>query len=331
MNFDFSDDQKSIKSTARDFLASRFGSEKVRQLAESRAYDDALWREMCDLGWPGIAISEQYGGQGLGLVELVILTEEAGFALAPAPLLSNAAAALIVERAGTDEQRERWLPGMASGEELGTVAFLTDGTTRLVPDAREASVIVAVDGASARLIPAQDASLSDELTIDATRRFASLQVNGGEELDIDRDAARALVSVPLAGELVGIAQHAMEMAVAYAKDRKQFGHPIGAFQAVAHRCAQMLLEVEGARSTTYYAAWTADNEPESLALAAAMAKAYASDAGWRVAASSLQVHGGIGFTWEHDLHFFLKRARTGAQLFGSAREHRDRVADLIGV
>ena len=121
------------------------------------------------------------------------------------------------------------------------------------------------------------------------------------------------------------------MAVEYAKDRQQFGRPIGAYQAVSHNCAQMLMEVEGARSLTYYAGWAADHEPESLALAASMAKAYASDAGFRVPARSLQVHGGIGFTWEHDLQFFLKRGKTGAHLYGTAREHRERVAELTGL
>jgi alkylation response protein AidB-like acyl-CoA dehydrogenase len=120
----------------------------------------------------------------------------------------------------------------------------------------------------------------------------------------------------------------MEMAVEYARDRKQFGRPIGSYQAVSHRCAQMLLEVEGARSAAYYAAWCADSEPDSLAAASSMAKAYSSDAGWRVCGSSLQVHGGIGFTWEHDLHFYLKRAKTNAILYGSASEHRERLAEL---
>ena len=139
------------------------------------------------------------------------------------------------------------------------------------------------------------------------------------------------ISAALAAELVGVSQHAMEMAVEYARDRKQFDRPIGAYQAVSHRCAQMLLEVEGSRSGVYYAAWTADAEPQTLPLAASMANAYASDAGWRVTASSLQVHGGIGFTWEHDLHFFLKRAKTDGLLYGSAREHRERVAQLSGL
>jgi alkylation response protein AidB-like acyl-CoA dehydrogenase len=158
-----------------------------------------------------------------------------------------------------------------------------------------------------------------------------VSAEGGEQLTGDVAGALDRIAVALAGELVGVSQRTLEMAVEYAKDRQQFGRPIGAYQAVSHNCAQMLMEVEGARSLTYYAGWAADHEPESLPLAAAMAKAYASDAGFRVPARSLQVHGGIGFTWEHDLHFFLKRGKTGAHLFGTAREHRDRVADLAGM
>jgi len=137
--------------------------------------------------------------------------------------------------------------------------------------------------------------------------------------------------VALAAELVGVGQRALEMAVEYARDRKQFDRPIGAYQAVSHTCADMLLHVESARSTTLYAAWAAGSEPESLPLAAAMAKSYASDAGWKATSSALQVLGGIGFTWEHDLHFFLKRARTDGSLYGSARQHRERVAELAGL
>ncbi len=147
----------------------------------------------------------------------------------------------------------------------------------------------------------------------------------------DADSARDAIAVALAAESVGVARRAMDMAVEYAKDREQFGRPIGAYQAVSHACAQMLLEVEGARSTVLYAAWALDHEPESGPLAAAMAKAYASDAGWRVPAASLQVHGGIGFTWEHDLHLWLKRGKANAYLWGTAGEHRARVADLIGL
>ena len=235
-------------------------------------------------------------------------------------------------------KRERWLPGIASGEQRGTVAYVENGVASLVPDAGIAEVIVLFDSDSdtASVVSARDVSVEGLETIDSTRQYSRVTASGsdGEELSGGRgpaDEAIAPIAVAVSGELVGVSQRAMEMAVEYAKDRQQFGRPIGAYQAVSHRCAQMLLETEGARSATLYAAWTADHEPESLQLAASMAKAYASDCGWRVTASSLQVHGGIGFTWEHDLHFFLKRAKADGHLFGSAREHRERVAELAGL
>ena len=332
MNFDFTDDQQAIKRTAGEFLANRMKPERRRELAERGEYDDALWSEMAELGWAGINLPEEHGGQGLGLVELVILMEEGGYALAPSPLFSNAAAGLVIAEAGTDAQRERWLPGIASGEARGTLGSLRDGAATLVPDADQAQVIVLVDeDGRATAVEPGSVQIERQDTIDSTRRFFSVRPEGGEQLDGDPWPAIDRVEVALAAELVGVCQQALEMATDYAREREQFGRPIGAYQAVAHRCAQMMLETESARSTTYYAAWTADHEPESLPLAASMAKAYSADAGARVTGSSLQVHGGIGFTWEHDLHFFLKRARTDGHLFGSAREHRDRVAELAGL
>jgi alkylation response protein AidB-like acyl-CoA dehydrogenase len=329
MNFDFTDDQQAIKRTAHELLAARFKPERVRELAEAEAYDDHAWKEMSELGWAGIFIDEEHGGQGLGIVELVILMEELGYALAPVPFLSNAAAGLALQFAGTDEQKKRWLPGIALGEARGTVGLIRDGEARLVPDADSAEVIVLIspDG-STSVVEAAAADIEPFETMDRTRRFARVRADGGEPLGGDPLAAADRIVTALSAETVGVAQKAMEMAVEYARDRKQFGRPIGSYQAVSHRCAQMLLEVEGSRSGSYYAAWCADAEPDSLPAAASMAKAYSSDAGWRVCGSSLQVHGGIGFTWEHDLHFFLKRAKTNAILFGSAREHRERVAGL---
>jgi alkylation response protein AidB-like acyl-CoA dehydrogenase len=331
MNFDFSDDQQAIKRTAHELLEQRFKPERLRELAESESYDDEVWGELGELGWPGIFLEEAHGGQDLGTEELAILSEELGYALAPVPFLSNAAAGLVLAEAGSDEQKERWLPGIASGETRGTVGVVSNGEATLVPDADSAEVIVLLEGDSGTVIEAGSAEVEPFKTIDLTRRFGRVRANGGEPLAGDPGPARDRMAVVLAAELVGVAQRAMEMAVDYARERKQFGRPIGSYQAVSHACAQMLLEVESARSTTLYAAWTAESEPESLALAASMAKAYASDAGWRVSAASLQVHGGIGFTWEHDLHFFLKRARTDGQLFGSAGEHRERVAELAGL
>src|ERR687895_166018 len=329
MNFDFSDDQQAIKRTAKELLAERFKMERVRELAEAGEYDDATWKELCELGWPGIFVGEEHGGQGLGTVELIILMEELGYALAPLPFLSNAAAGLALELAGSDEQKERWLPGIASGEARGTVGLVRDGEARLVPDADSAEVIVLLtpDG-SGTVVEAAAAEIEPFDAMDRTRRFARVRADGGDALPGDGRAALDRIVTAVAAETVGVAQKAMEMAVEYARERKQFGRPIGSYQAVSHRCAQMLLEVEGSRSASYYAAWCADAEPESLPTAAAMAKAYSSDAGWRVCGSSLQVHGGNGFTWGDDLHFFLKRAKTNAVLYGSAREHRERLAEL---
>jgi len=331
MNFDFTDDQQAIKRTARDFLADRLRPEAWRALVEEGRYDDGLWREMAELGWAGIHLDEAHGGQGLGAVELAILAEELGYALAPSPFLASAAAGLVLAHAGSDEQRARWLPALAAGEAVGTVGMVTEGEAPMVPDADRADVLVLLDGLSGMVVEAGGAEVELEATIDSTRRFARVRAPTGDPLPGDPLPALDTVEVALAAELVGVAQRAMEMAVAYAKEREQFGRPIGAYQAVSHRCAQMLLEVESARSTMLYAAWAADHEPESLPLAASMAKAYAADAGWRVTSSSLQVHGGIGFTWEHDLHFFLKRARTDGHLFGSPRSHRERVAALAGL
>ncbi|HSF02285.1 MAG TPA: acyl-CoA dehydrogenase family protein [Solirubrobacterales bacterium] len=330
MDFGFNDEQQAIKETARELLAKRSPFEKVREAAESRAYDDALWDEIRGLGWPGIAISQEHGGQGLGTVELAILCEELGYACAPTPFLSNASAGLLIEHAGSDEQRQRWLPGIASGEGRGAAAF-EPRSNDLVPDAVGAAVLVLNDGDGAALVEAADAEIEPVELVDATRVYARVQDSGGDPLPGDIEAAADRSLVALAAELTGIAQRAMEMAIDYAKERQQFDRPIGAYQAVSHRCAGMLYEVEEARSLTYYAAWCADDEPGSLPLASSMAKARASDAAWRVTNDALQVLGGIGFTWEHDLHFLLKRAKVDAELLGDPRMHRERVATLAGL
>jgi alkylation response protein AidB-like acyl-CoA dehydrogenase len=331
MDFGFNDEQREIKSTARDFLADRFKPEKVRELAESEnPYDDALWKEMCDLGWPGIAVSEEHGGQGLGVVELVILLEETGRALAPSPLISNAAAGLLIAGAGSEEQRSRWLPGIASGAERGAAAFTADEEP-IVGAADGARVLVLNEGDGARIVERDAATLERLDLMDTTRAYFRVSGNGGESLPGDVTAPVDKAIVALSAELVGVAQRALDMAVDYAKEREQFGRPIGAYQAVSHRLAEMLWAVEEARSLTYYAAWCADADPEALSLAASMAKARSSDAACSVTHDALQTFGGIGFTWEHDLHFFLKRARVSAQLLGTARQHRERVANLAGL
>jgi alkylation response protein AidB-like acyl-CoA dehydrogenase len=296
MNFDLTEDQRTIKSTAREFLAARYPLAEVRRLAleEERGFTDRQWEEIVSLGWPEIA--------DLGTVELVVLAEELGYALAPTPLPST------------------WAAGLFGAEPGGRGALVADG---LAADAAYADVLVDWDGAritGAEIVPVP--------SLDPTRRL--FRVTGGERepLGGDVERARLQVTVMNAADSVGLAQRAMEMAVAYAKERKQFGRPIGSYQAVSHACAQMLLEVEGARSAVYWAAWALDHEPDTAPLAAACAKAYAGDAGRRVPRSALQVHGGIGFTWEHDLHLFLKRAQLDQVSFGDGAAHRERIAAL---
>jgi len=364
MYFDLTDEQQAIKSTAREFLAARYKSERIRALAESEhGFEQSDWEEMAELGWPGLALPEEWGGQGLGVVDLAVLFEEMGYALAPSPLLSTTVAGLALALNGTDEQRERWLRPLASGESRGTVALfdagtparigsfemeakadgddvVLDGEKVLVMDAASADFfLVATSDGRRHLVErnVEGVTITAEKSIDLTRRLYSVRFDGvrveaAATLNGGQDEYLPVLwraCVAIAAESTGLAQRTMEMAVEYAKDRQQFGRPIGAYQAVSHRCAQMLLETENSRSAVYGAAWAADAEPQSLPLAASMAKAYASDAGWRVPDASIQVHGGIGFTWEHDLHLFLKRGKANAASFGDARWHRDRVADLV--
>ncbi|MEA2227639.1 MAG: hypothetical protein QOF04_1269 [Solirubrobacteraceae bacterium] len=354
MRFELTDDQQAIQRTAREFLASRYPPEEIRRLAfdDERGFTDEQWTAVAELGWPALVVGEDDGGLGLGVVELAVLQEELGYALAPTPLLSTVAAALVISAAGDEGRRAEWLPALAEGERRGTVAPLPpsggmemDGdaisvTLEAVPDAagadllvvptgHEALAVVDLHGDGVRVDPAE--------ALDPTRRLSTIALDGAPSAPLAAPhgaalaRARDVIAVAIAAESVGVAQRTMEMAVAHARDRRQFGQPIGVFQAVSHACAQMLLEVEGARSAVLYAAWALDEAPDEAPLAAAMAKSYASDAGRRVPEAALQVLGGIGFTWEHDLHLWLKRGRANAASWGDARSHRRRVADLLAL
>jgi alkylation response protein AidB-like acyl-CoA dehydrogenase len=297
MNFDLTDDQRDIQRSAKEMLASRYKLEEVRRLAleEERGFTDAQWSEMAELGWPDLL-------DDLGMVELAVIAEELGYALAPTPLQSHWAAKMVADFEGR-----------------GTVG-IRHGDSWLVPYLDSADAVVlggkVVEGVT-----------GDRLeSLDPTRPLFRASGDGPPTHDAAPDD-RHLVLV--AAETVGICQRVMEMSVAYASERKQFGRPIGTNQAVSHMCAQMLLETEGARALVLNAAWALEHDPGQAPLAAAMAKAWASDAGPRVVSAAIQVHGGIGFTWEHDLHFFLKRAEANALWFGGAREQRARVAELV--
>jgi alkylation response protein AidB-like acyl-CoA dehydrogenase len=319
MHFDLNDTQQEIKRVAHELLASRSPFAKVREAAESGKYDPALWQELVELGWPGIAVGAEHGGQDLGAVELAVVLEELGYACAATPLLSTATAAAVIQATGTPEQRERWLPALASGEATAGL-----GSAELAADAHDAAVIVLLDGDEAQLVDRQSADVTAVETIDPTRRFAT--VNGqGEPLGAGA-ADRARIAI--AAEVVGVCQRALDMTLEYVKERKQFGVPVGSFQAVSHRCAAMLLNTESARSAVYFAAWTADADPDRLAEGAALAAGAAADGGREATASAIQAHGGIGFTWEADVHWLYKRAQLDAALLGGGKRHRAALARL---
>ena len=333
------------------------------------AHDDALWRAMADQGWTGLSVPEEQGGLGLGLVEMAAVAEEMGRACLPGAFLSTLFAAALVERAGSARQRDRYLEPIASGELKVTVALLEEGANwepdgvRLaaardggdftvtgrklfVPDAGAADLIVCVarDGEGLALLPvergAEGLNVTPSPSMDATRKlyevgFEGVRVAGADALGADGDVRGALqgalevATAVLCAEMVGGMQWVLDTTVEYAKTRQQFGRPIGSFQAVQHMCADMLLLTESARSAAYYAAWAlTENDPAARA-AVSIAKAYCSDAYREVANRGVQVHGGIGFTWEHDLQLYYKRSKSSETLFGDATYHRERIARLV--
>jgi alkylation response protein AidB-like acyl-CoA dehydrogenase len=325
VHFDLTDEQHEIRRIARDLLADRATLEDVGRAAEAGEYDEALWRELCELGWPGIGTAEEHGGQGLGMVGVVVLAEALGYALAPVPCLGSIAAALVIEQAGSDEQRATWLPALASGEARGALAIESEPSADVVG----ADIIVLADaGGGARLVHRAGAVVEELETIDLTRRYGRAE-GRGEQLpgDVRSGLDRAVVAV--AAELLGVCQRALDMTVAYVKDRQQFGTPVGAFQAVSHTCVEMLLATEGARSAALFAAWACDAGVEGAADAASIAKAAASDAGRKVTAAAIQAHGGVGFTWEGGLHWLYKRAQLDSVLLGGSATHRTRIAESL--
>jgi alkylation response protein AidB-like acyl-CoA dehydrogenase len=308
MNFDRNDEQRAIAETARDLLAARGTSE-------------GLWSELCDLGWPGIAVSEEQGGGGLGLLELAILIEEHGYACARTPLLGTTLAALAIDQCGDEKLRVELLPGLGAGKSTGALAR-SEGD-ELIPDADPGALLVVASLQSGEGRVARSGGVEAIEAIDPTRAHGRLVADGeGEALAGDLRPTLARAAVVVAAELVGLCRRALELTLDYIKDRHQFGVPVGSFQAVQHGAAQMLRDTESAAVLVGHAAWVGDHDPGRLADAAAMAKASASAAGRSVTAAAIQLHGGIGFTWEADLHWLYKRAQVDAAYLGSAQGHR---------
>ncbi|MFI5376960.1 MAG: acyl-CoA dehydrogenase family protein [Candidatus Rokuibacteriota bacterium] len=359
MNFDFSADQKALRDQARKFLAEHSSSTRVRRILDGAApYDAELWRGMGEMGWMGTAIPKTYGGAGFGHLELCVIAEELGRSLAPTPFASTiylAAEALLL--AGSDAQKKRWLPRIAQGEAIGCLALAAgpqvatpanlatraEGarlTGTKVPvadgDVADFAVVLAAQGdgrAGLFLVDLKGPGLTRAslATVDPTRSHARIVLDGapGEPLGApgegwpltERLLDRAAVLV--AFEQLGGAQAALEMAREYALGRFAFGRQIASFQAIKHKLADMYVGVELARSNAYYGAWALTKDGPELPVAAAAARVAASEAYYQAAKENIQIHGGMGFTWEFDCHLHYRRAKLTSLMLGSARRWKD--------
>jgi alkylation response protein AidB-like acyl-CoA dehydrogenase len=330
MQFDLTDDQRAVRDAIDELCRTQWDHAALRRYVGGDDAGASLWRALAGAGWAGAAVAEEYGGQALGAVELSLVCEGLGRALAPGAFFGNTAAAMLVTAAGTTEQRANWLPGFASGEARGALGIEDRDGRILAYEADGAAAVVVLSAAGASIAAAEDIRLEPCPGLDVTRRLSRVLVERAEHLDGDLSASVDRLEVALSAELVGVAGRAMDLAVAHARTREQFGRPIGSYQAVSHRCADMLLDVESARSAVLCAAWTADNDPAALPFASSVAKVAAAQGAWRVTAGAIQVHGGIGFTWEHDCHLLLRRAATSGRLLGGVDTHLDRVASVRG-
>jgi len=333
MDFDLDEDEVALQRAASDLLDALSSPERVRAaIAGDDGYERDLWKSMVDQGWMGVELDEKRGGLGLGTVAAAVLLEQVGRHVAPVPFLPSLLALGALARAADDGVRaaEPWVERLASGDAIGCVAW-GDGPVVAAPVADVAVIdadhrVTAVD-LTGRGRP------SREPAMDLTRALGWLHRDAGPTFTVGgREAAASLLDLGatyVSAEMLGGASRVLELSVEYAKERVQFGRPIGSFQAVKHRCADMLVDVEGMRSTAYHGAWCVGAAEPDASLAASTAKVWCSDASRRVMASGLQVHGGIGFTWEHDLHLYLKRSQLDQVTFGDAAFHRDRIARLL--
>jgi len=371
MQFGLTETQKVLKNSAREFFSAECPIAEVRRLMDTATAADAgLWQKMAQQGWTGIIFEEEYGGLGLGLVEMAVALEEMGRALVPGPYLSTVLlAGTAIDAAGNPVQKRKYLSRIAMGEARAAFALLEDDA-RWEPDAVRLEARATPDGFAldGRKMFVMDAVAADFIVcaarcgddlglfivsggapgltirrlpaLDETRKlyqldFDAVPVAENDFLAVGESARDALervlevATVALVAEMVGGMQRVMEIAVEYAKTRKQFGTPIGQFQAVQHLCADMLLLTESSRSAAYYAAWALQERAPDSTVAVSVAKAYASDAYREVGNRGIQVHGGMGFTWENNVHLYYKRAKAGELMFGDATYHRERIARLV--
>jgi hypothetical protein len=368
VNFDFSEEQKLLKDQARRLLEARCTAATVRAALERKSYDEPLWRAAAELGWLGLAIPDAFGGAGLGRIELCALAEELGRACAPLPFASTVyAAAEALRLAGSNEQKERWLPTFAAGERIGALAIsegpgpaldspalesmaarvargnkltgvkipVTDGDTAHV------AIVLARDGKSFSLFLVDLTQPGVERrtlsSIDPSRGIARLQFSGAHAEHLGEPgqgialARRVLdgMAVLLAFEQLGGAARCLEMAREYALQRYAFGRTIASYQAIKHKLAQMYINNELARSNAYYGAWALESAPEELPLAAAAARVAASTAYWFASKENIQTHGGMGYTWEADCHLYYRRARQLQLVVGAPRVWKEQLTAAL--
>ncbi|HTZ08970.1 MAG TPA: acyl-CoA dehydrogenase family protein [Acidimicrobiales bacterium] len=371
MNFAFSEEQEELRRSVRRFLEDKSPMSEVRRLMETTdGFDRAVWDQMANqLGLQALAVPEEYGGAGFGYVELTVVFEEMGAALLCAPYFSTVGlAANALLSCGDEAAKKDLLPGIASGETVATLAFTEDsgrwdldgitlaatgsgtewkldGHKMFVIDGHSADLVVvaARSAAGVSLFAVEKGApglgATPLATMDQTRKQARLEFSSTPARLIGEDGgagpglskALDLAAVALAAEQVGGSQRCLDMAVEYAKTRIQFGRPIGSFQAIKHKCADMLLEVESAKSAAYYAGWAAAEDSDELPVVASLAKSYCSEAYFHAAAENIQIHGGIGFTWEHDAHLYFKRAKSSELMLGDPSYHRELLAQRIGI
>jgi alkylation response protein AidB-like acyl-CoA dehydrogenase len=371
MNFAFSEEQEELRKSVRRFLEDKSPEAEVRRLMETtEGYDPAVWSQMADqLGLQSLIIPEEFGGSGFSYVELIVVLEEMGAALLCAPFFSTVALATnALLTCGDKSAQEYLLPGIAAGETIGTLAFTEDngrwdaegvtlqaqkagdgwalrGHKSYVIDGHVAGLLLVVGRTDAGLClfgvkgDAEGLTRTPLPTMDQTRKQARIEFAdapawligdaGGAEAGLTKTLD--LAAVALAAEQVGGAQRCLDSAVDYAKTRIQFGRPIGSFQAIKHKCADMLLEVESAKSAAYYAGWAAAEDSDELPVVASLAKSYCSEAYFHAAAENIQIHGGIGFTWEHPAHLYFKRAKSSELMLGDPAYHRELLAQRIGI
>jgi alkylation response protein AidB-like acyl-CoA dehydrogenase len=356
MQFGLTESQEFLKNSARQFFAGECPSAELRRLMETdTAYDATLWSKLVEQGYTGIIFPEEYGGVGLGKVELMLLMEEAGRALLPGPFFSTVVlAGSVLDSIGTPAHKKSYLDPICKGEVLSTVAILEasaswnpadvqltagkgkiTGEKLFVSDAAVADFIIVVARNGVFVVDSKSHGLkiSPMSGMDLTRKLYAVEFDNTPAVELGSLAnlprAFDIATAALAAELAGGMQRTLDITVEYARTRKQFGKPIGIFQAVQHQCADMYLETESSRSAVYYAGWALEENSPDAAVAVSIAKMYCTDAARTVGNRGIQIHGGMGFTWENDLHLYYRRAKASETAFGDATFHRERIASMV--